>query len=502
MKRIFSFLLLGIIQCASYSYAKELSTGVYYIYPKSCRESKELRVTHKGNLILETPNEELNQQWYVKQIGPGKIIIKPFRGEDNDVVTSAYGSLDNGTEIIAYNDERQVNQIWIPEEKGDNEYTLHLIQFRKRVPDCGIDGLNNGNKLYLWEEIPGKESQIFYFEPIPGETGHLEKSYESPLRSLIGKDENTDPQIEISIAGKNNGQDYVDIGMPVMWAAYNLGASSPREFGDAFAKGELFKKDYYSGGTYKYENDYSLGDISGSDFDAAKMNWGGNWRMPTEEEVVNLLKNCKWEWIIYNGVSGYKVTGWNGNSIFLPSAGHSDGKASYDITYYRSSTPTTFADSKYARENAPWESTTLRFGNNKKGLATIRNYIGAFIRPVCDRDGMDRFNVTPSKIRKELINGIVYEYDQNGKFRLEGHTYKGEADKVYIVLEFTNNPAQLNTRSTNKNTGYSVGTNDHYKFDGSNLSLKSLGWEGKVSVDGKTITLNLEGKDRVFRIEK
>ena len=55
--------------------------------------------------------------------------------------------------------------------------------------------------------------------------------------------------------------------------------------------------------------------------DAAAVNLGGKWRMPTETEVTELVNMCTWEWTSVNGVNGCKVTGPNGNSIFLPASG-------------------------------------------------------------------------------------------------------------------------------------------------------------------------------------
>ena len=55
--------------------------------------------------------------------------------------------------------------------------------------------------------------------------------------------------------------------------------------------------------------------------DAASVNWGGNWRMPTKEEQDELRDSCEWVWTTQKGVSGCQVIGPNGNSIFLPAAG-------------------------------------------------------------------------------------------------------------------------------------------------------------------------------------
>ena len=127
----------------------------------------------------------------------------------------------------------------------------------------------------------------------------------------------------------------VDLGLSVKWATCNVGASSPEEFGDHFAWGEIEPKLRYD-----YDNS-SIWDVSVSelesrgiigsdgnltaDYDAASVNWGSGWRMPTRDEIEELINNCTWTWTTQNGVSGCKVKGSNGNSIFLPAAGHREG---------------------------------------------------------------------------------------------------------------------------------------------------------------------------------
>ena len=123
----------------------------------------------------------------------------------------------------------------------------------------------------------------------------------------------------------------VDLGLSVNWAGWNVGASSPEEYGGYYAWGETEEKSNYSEDTYKYyydtdgdgDEEYAnIGsDISGTQYDVARAKWGGSWRMPTYDEFSELRSECTWTWMTYKGVNGYKVTGPNGNSIFLPSAG-------------------------------------------------------------------------------------------------------------------------------------------------------------------------------------
>ncbi len=143
--------------------------------------------------------------------------------------------------------------------------------------------------------------------------------------------------------GVHNGFHYVDLGLPsgTAWATCNIGANSPEEYGHYFAWGETTSKDEYSYNTYKFGNDFdvftkyterdawnpdgdNLSTLEPCD-DAAHVLWGGKWRMPTRQEADELRILCSWEKVRYKGKKGCKITGPNGNSIFLPAAGHRSG---------------------------------------------------------------------------------------------------------------------------------------------------------------------------------
>ena len=119
-----------------------------------------------------------------------------------------------------------------------------------------------------------------------------------------------------------------------------MGSVSPEAYGDYFAWGETEPKSYYDWSTYKWCNgsyktqtkyctNSSYGTVDGKtvldlEDDAAYVNMGSEWRMPTYAQQDELRNNCSWSWTTQNGVKGYKVTGPNSNSIFLPAAGYRD----------------------------------------------------------------------------------------------------------------------------------------------------------------------------------
>ena len=146
--------------------------------------------------------------------------------------------------------------------------------------------------------------------------------------------------------GKENGYTWVDLGLSVKWATMNVGATAPEDYGYYFAWGETSEKSDYSWSTYKYckgtsttMTKYCTSSYYGTvdnktvlepEDDAAHVNWGGTWRMPTDAEWTELREQCTWEWTTQNNIEGYLVTSKkNGISIFLPAAGYRD-----DTTFY------------------------------------------------------------------------------------------------------------------------------------------------------------------------
>ena len=192
----------------------------------------------------------------------------------------------------------------------------------------------------------------------------------------------------------------VDLGLPsgLKWATCNVGANQPEEYGDYFAWGETQTKSTYDWSNYKWYNgskntitkyctNSSLGTEDNKTFldqedDAASVNWGGSWRMPTKAEQYELRNNCTWTWTTQNGVNGFIVTGPNGKSIFFPAAGcHNDNSLNgvgNDGGYWSSSLGTGSLGTgsmDFAYD--------LIFGSDYVSLDNGSRYSGQSVRPVC-----------------------------------------------------------------------------------------------------------------------
>lgn len=202
---------------------------------------------------------------------------------------------------------------------------------------------------------------------------------------------------------------YVDLGLPsgTLWATCNIGASKPEEYGDYFAWGETTGynsgKTNFDWSTYKYckgtsstltkycqESSYgyngftdALTELELSD-DAAYVNWGSQWRMPSIDQFEELINSSytTTTWTTQNGVYGCKITskmsGYTDKSIFLPAAGYRFG-TSIDYTglygYYWSRT-------LYPHVNTCDLAYYLRFNSSDVDYYTYDREFGSNVRPV------------------------------------------------------------------------------------------------------------------------
>ena len=191
-----------------------------------------------------------------------------------------------------------------------------------------------------------------------------------------------------------DNHEYVDLGLPsgTLWATCNVGATSPEDMGDYFAWGETAHKEIYDMENYKWYNSandkltkYCTDDKYGTvdyetellpEDDAAYVNWGPVWRMPTLEQQQELIERCTWQWVERNGVYGRLVTGPNGNTLFLPAADYrSDNSPSNEGSigaYWSRTLDSGYPSGLYFR-NFDWKSVYL--------FSHIRSH-GFTVRPV------------------------------------------------------------------------------------------------------------------------
>ena len=183
--------------------------------------------------------------------------------------------------------------------------------------------------------------------------------------------------------------DRVDLGLPsgILWASCNIGASSPSEIGDYFAWGEKESKDAYGWETYRlcrgsYDSIFKYTENDGKSVldpqdDVAKSMLGGEWRIPTKEDMEELVEECEWKWTRENGHLGWKVIGPNNNYIFLPASGAASSYRIAGVNELGRYWTATRDDSDYSAYN-------LRFKDGTDTIVVVDDtrFYGRTIRPV------------------------------------------------------------------------------------------------------------------------
>ena len=275
----------------------------------------------------------------------------------------------------------------------ENDWTVKEINFaqmkKKRIVFVNIDGSALSDWFALLfgtkQQVDGTDEEALQ-RLCNDMRKWLGLSSESKAVSAAGgkgigfstkADSGVAPKVTKSII---NGHEYVDLGLPsgLKWATCNVGASSAEEYGDYYAWGEIETKSEYTKDNSKTDGK-SIGDISGNaTYDVASSKWGGSWRLPTKKELEELESKCKGEWVTINGKKGYKVTGPNGNSIFLPATGCRYRSSLYDAGEYGrywSSTPD---------ESNVYDAYDLFFISSFHDVRWSRRNHGRSVRPVSE----------------------------------------------------------------------------------------------------------------------
>ena len=225
-------------------------------------------------------------------------------------------------------------------DEGGN-YTVFL-------PTSGVYATSGGNEVMALVE---EESGVFHTyttDEILVSNGRIRIGIKNAVTPMAARWFVAD-DFHLTLVRYVGGEDMaipneaIDLGLPsgTKWAPWNVGASKPEEFGGYYAWGETEEKEVYDWSTYilcdgTAETCHDIGtDIAGTEYDVAHVKWGGSWTMPTYEQFNELFENCTIEWTTLNDVKGCKLTGPNGNCIFIPAAGFRDGADFVnDGTYY------------------------------------------------------------------------------------------------------------------------------------------------------------------------
>ena len=281
---------------------------------------------------------------------------------------------------------------------------------------------------------------------------------------------------EVSFLTESNQDEHacVDLGLPsgTLWAVCNVGANAPEDYGFYFAWGETQEKDYYGWDNYQYcdggfydeygdfhpyltkycnnpDNGYNgfIDDLTTllPEDDAATVNWGDDWRMPTLAECEELFNNTTVTWTNQNGEDGLLFTASNGKCLFLPAAGYRaedglQGAGNRGRCW----------SSSLSLESPNWASMIyFNFAGGNYSLNSSDRYIGRTIRPV---RSAPQNSVTITVLSNPTEGGIVsgggtYEQGQsctltatpNVGYTFTNWTEGGEVVSTDAIYTFTVN---------------------------------------------------------------
>lgn len=290
----------------------------------------------------------------------------------------------------------------------------------------------------------------------------------------------------------HNGHEWVDLGLSVLWATCNVGASKPEGYGEYYAWGETTTKTENQWSTYiysyddygkltKYCKDRSKGyngfidnktKLELSD-DVASQKWGGSWRMPTIAEINELLNNCTWVWTTINGINGYKITskkpGYTDRFIFLPAAGYRNGTSVTMIgtygEYWSSSLSTDFSDYACGIH-------FLSYNIDRNNGIDLR-LVGRTVRPVLNKESAKNVNSTTQNSVASVNNSLSNNYE-------------------YVDLGLSVKWATCNIGAT-KPEGYG-----NYYAWGETEAKKDYSWSGYRWCNGSSRTLTKYNTDSGF----
>ena len=193
--------------------------------------------------------------------------------------------------------------------------------------------------------------------------------------------------------GSVGGHEFVDLGLPsgLKWATHNVGATEIYDKGNYYSWGESIEKPAYNQTYYQLTDDngdinkYYAGDgktVLEPEDDVAAEKWGGSWRLPTKEELQELIDNCSFKSMKVNGVLGMRIKGPNNNCIFLPAASYRSSPYSTILAGYMCYWSSSLSDASHLK--AYCFDTYIGTVNKDftMNVTSVSRYLGYSIRPV------------------------------------------------------------------------------------------------------------------------
>lgn len=245
-----------------------------------------------------------------------------------------------------------------------------------------------------------------------------------------------------------NEAEAVDLGLSVKWASFNIGATSPQGYGKLFGWGDP-TGNLTSEILDEYPSANPPASICGTEYDIATMNWGNDWRMPTQSEFEELASECDWEWSETEGIYGMKVTGQTGNSIFLPAAASRTGENISNQVGQRGC----YWSGTLWENNSNFASYLYFYSNadNVQPAKSNRRYIGMSVRAVANDgntglsdvlNGNKDFAISVSGktivVEGVAKDSVVYVYDFMGNLLYGGKQHMIDMSSKGLYLVKTN----------------------------------------------------------------
>lgn len=276
--------------------------------------------------------------------------------------------------------------------------------------ECGvvISGIKGTEKIRAGVRKQAETESDNYEVPVDGLLPNTTYYYTAYLDLGEGVVYGEERSFTTPAAEFDPDNDLVDLGLSCKWAKYNVAATKATDLGGLFGFGDMTGYN-----TSINPEEYASADIYKTKLDVANKVYGSWVTMPTINEFEELFSECTKEWTTEDGVAGYKLTGPNGNSIFLPAAGsRTQGTISGIGTqgYYLSGSVNA-SDNRFAM--------AYSFDQNANRRTTTPVYQALAIRPVSVAKNV--------KLKKENLVGKTFEID----LRLDGSHYKFEGPVYY-----------------------------------------------------------------------